>query len=68
MNWQEVLKTIQAIGQRFMVDGKQYHFSPEHIEEYRKEYNSPYLQGADVKMRKRIAKRNVVKKFGLQPK
>ena len=31
------------MGQRFTVDGKSYHFSPEHIKEYKKEYNNPHL-------------------------
>jgi len=69
MNWKEILKTIQAIGQRYTVDGKIYHFAPEHIEEYKKELNNPYFrEGTPVEQKKRIALRNVVKKFGLQPR
>ena len=68
MSWRNILKTIRVIGKVYTVDGKQYHFSPEHIEEYNKEFNNPYLQGKNVEMKKRIALRNVVRKFGLQPK
>ena len=68
MSWQEVVKTIRAIGQRFTIDGKIYHFSPEHIEEYKKEHNNPHLSGRDNETKKRIALRNVVRKYGLNPK
>jgi hypothetical protein len=68
MSWQEVVKTIRAIGQRFTIDGKTYHFSPEHIEEYKKEQNNPHLSGRDNETKKRIALRNVVRKYGLNPK
>ena len=35
------------MGQRFTVDGKSYHFSPEHIKEYKKEYNNPHLMASE---------------------
>tara|TARA_R110001592_G_scaffold64636_6_gene198563 strand:+ start:6609 stop:6815 length:207 start_codon:yes stop_codon:yes gene_type:complete len=68
MSWQEILKSIRAIGQRFTVDGKTYHLSPEQIEEYKKEYNNPHLSEKDSETKKRIALRNVVRKYGLNLK
>tara|TARA_R110000850_G_scaffold82809_2_gene177731 strand:+ start:873 stop:1079 length:207 start_codon:yes stop_codon:yes gene_type:complete len=68
MSWKEIVKTTRSVGQRFTVDGKSYHFSPEHIKEYKKEYNNPHLSSSDVETKKRIALRNVVRNFGLKPK
>ena len=68
MSWKDIVKTIRAIGQRFTVDGKTYHLSPEQIEQYKKEYNNPHLSGRDSETKKRIALRNVVRKYGLNTK
>jgi len=53
---------------RYSVDGKTYQFSPEQVDEYKKEYNNPYLSSKDHNTKKRIALRNIVRRFGLQGK
>ncbi len=69
MSWKVVLKNKRkAIGMRYSVDGKTYQFSPEQVDEYKKEYNNPYLSSKDHNTKKRIALRNIVRRFGLQGK
>ena len=65
MQWFQVLKN-KVIGKKFRVDGKTYHFNPQQVEEYKKEYNNPLISRADGNSKKRIAIRNVVRKYNIR--
>jgi hypothetical protein len=65
LQWFQILK-IKIIGKKFSVDGKTYHFNPEQVKEYKKEYNNPYISQTSSESKKRIALRNVIRKFNIQ--
>jgi hypothetical protein len=65
LQWFQILK-IKIIGKKFSVDGKTYHFNPEQVKEYKKEYNNPLISRADSNSKKRIALRNVIRKYNIR--
>ena len=65
LQWFQVLKT-QIIGKKFSVDGKNYHFNPEQVKEYKKEYNNPLISQVSNDSKKRIALRNVIRKYNIR--
>jgi hypothetical protein len=65
LRWFQVLKT-QIIGKKFTVDGKTYHFNPQQVTEYKKEYNNPLISRADNNSKKRIALRNVIRRYNIR--
>ena len=65
MEWFQILK-IKIIGSKFFVDGKTYHFNPEQVKEYKKEYNNPLISHVSNDSKKRIALRNVIRKYNIR--
>lgn len=65
MGWFNILK-MGVIGTIYVVDGKQYHFSPQDIERYEEVYKQTY--GNTPEQKKRIALRNVIRERNIQPR
>jgi hypothetical protein len=65
LTWFQLLKT-KVIGKKFRVDGKTYHFNPQQVQEYKREYNNPHISRAGSKAKKRIALRNVIRNHNIR--